>query len=624
MTIEDKPADAKAVGDIINPLGQSTVTMEFTTVPDAWVTSAGAIQTHSGWSRTDYIDLTDVIRFKTNINTNYASYFDKDKNPKAPISVRNGVYDDVPEGAAYAMVSQTTTAMGNLVITAIKIGTIEKIENDIEEIKESLDNISVITDTTLSESGKAADAKVVGDTFSESLIVKTVTGNPATFSDGVKDFKIKNLIAHINPIQTGDGDPAPTNVRPITGFTGVTVNVSDNDTSDYTSFIVDWSEVAGTVYGGYYDLISGTLTVTHVAVDMSTLSWSKPNNASYFQVVITTSKPGGNGKIANAYCDSYKIITSKGVMDASFVDGTIFNWNAGYFYLKNTEYSDVASLKVSLTGKYLIYELKTVQTYQLTPQQVLAAEGENNFWSNCNGDTDVSYSVNTELWVLGKLSEIEDEIHSIMPLFEKKITLIGDSITAQTGRARVTHGKWLSDWSGCVVQNLGISGTGFKRNTNYIYINRINQINSDVDIIGVAASFNDMIFDLGTATDATSDDTVCGYANDFFDALITAFPTKRIVCYSEGPWESYRPGIAKSDEYMSLMKTICENKGIVWDDGLYRGCALRPWLQANREVYYVGEYGDLEGVVDNVHPNSAGQKVIARFLEKLFKKVVDD
>ena len=50
----------------------------------------------------------------------------------------------------------------------------------------------------------------------------TATGNPVTFlTDLAKP--LKSLIANFLPIQSGTGDPSPTNIRPITGWTGVNV-----------------------------------------------------------------------------------------------------------------------------------------------------------------------------------------------------------------------------------------------------------------------------------------------------------------------------------------------------------------------------------------------------------------
>ena len=55
----------------------------------------------------------------------------------------------------------------------------------------------------------------------------TVTGNPATFSTNLiqplQAFEIPFL-----PVQSGSGDPSPSNVRPISGWAGLTINANNN------------------------------------------------------------------------------------------------------------------------------------------------------------------------------------------------------------------------------------------------------------------------------------------------------------------------------------------------------------------------------------------------------------
>jgi lysophospholipase L1-like esterase len=210
-------------------------------------------------------------------------------------------------------------------------------------------------------------------------------------------------------------------------------------------------------------------------------------------------------------------------------------------------------------------------------------------------------------------------------LSEKKISVIGDSITEKNFRAKTNWVLWLTDWCGATFQNLGRSGTGFRagKANNNNYYPRIASITATPDIIGVACSFNDISSDsvvIGTINDTTADDTVAGYANDFFDALITAFPTVPIICYVQNPWWSAHYGVARSDEWVSLLSEICAKRGIPFYSDLYKGGTLKPWLLASRQTYFTSDDtdGGSSGVVDDVHPNSEGHKVIARYLYPKF------
>ena len=51
-------------------------------------------------------------------------------------------------------------------------------------------------------------------------VYNTVSG-PIVSISNAKAGKAKSVIADINPVQSGTGDPSPSNVRPITGFTGL-------------------------------------------------------------------------------------------------------------------------------------------------------------------------------------------------------------------------------------------------------------------------------------------------------------------------------------------------------------------------------------------------------------------
>lgn len=52
--------------------------------------------------------------------------------------------------------------------------------------------------------------------------LKSASGAVASFSDGA-DLPLKSLLVDIEPVQSGTGDPSPTNIRPISGWSAVKV-----------------------------------------------------------------------------------------------------------------------------------------------------------------------------------------------------------------------------------------------------------------------------------------------------------------------------------------------------------------------------------------------------------------
>ena len=54
----------------------------------------------------------------------------------------------------------------------------------------------------------------------------------ASFTDGADDIPVKSLMVDITPVQSGSGDPSPSNVRPISGWTGANVAVTGKNLFD--------------------------------------------------------------------------------------------------------------------------------------------------------------------------------------------------------------------------------------------------------------------------------------------------------------------------------------------------------------------------------------------------------
>lgn len=75
----------------------------------------------------------------------------------------------------------------------------------------------------------------------------------ASFTDGADDIPVKSLTVDITPVQSGSGDPSPSNDRPISGWTGANVKVSD-----FNQFDGEWVEDTGyNVAKNYMPVIPG-------------------------------------------------------------------------------------------------------------------------------------------------------------------------------------------------------------------------------------------------------------------------------------------------------------------------------------------------------------------------------
>ena len=88
---------------------------------------------------------------------------------------------------------------------------------------------------------------------SSSLVNETVEENPQDYTGSVATFTTVNDVI---PVIVSVTEEIPYSAG---GYTGTTLSFSDDDLSSPTTYPVDWSGDAGTIYGGTYDWVSGKL-----------------------------------------------------------------------------------------------------------------------------------------------------------------------------------------------------------------------------------------------------------------------------------------------------------------------------------------------------------------------------
>ena len=85
------------------------------------------------------------------------------------------------------------------------------------------------------------------DYLDATAIIKTVRSTQmVTFNDGANNMPVKGCIVKLEPYQEGSDDPSPTNIRPISGWSGLTVNVAgknllNNTATTQTSNGITWT-----------------------------------------------------------------------------------------------------------------------------------------------------------------------------------------------------------------------------------------------------------------------------------------------------------------------------------------------------------------------------------------------
>ena len=169
---------------------------------------------------------------------------------------------------------------------------------------------------------------------------------------------------------------------------------------------VNWSDSVGTVYGGYVDLVKGEVVATFKKIvidgsfDAGIFPWSSDSTDINTGKIITNAlylkKNTGDNKhnrYAIFYCNKLKNISNynRNEVGCSMYDGSSYSVT---LTLPKEDVGDTQeTLKTYLSNNPIevIFELAEPIHYSLTPQQLLTFKGENNIWSDTNGQTEVKF-----------------------------------------------------------------------------------------------------------------------------------------------------------------------------------------------------------------------------------------
>lgn len=215
----------------------------------------------------------------------------------------------------------------------------------------------------------------------------TFSGNTSStlycfFYDSGKNFI--SWVANVSPVSAATpSNTAYIMLRADASATSLQLEFGSTATTyepyNATTLSIDWTDEAGTVYGGSLDVTTGLLTATKASVNLGTLTWNR--TTAYIAPVLYTVVAGKLKSNISMLCSVYKfsgIFGSAGGFAKSSENASIGCCHANeQIFVRDDSYTDTAAFKSAMSGVQLVYELATPQTYQLTPQQILTLKNNN-------------------------------------------------------------------------------------------------------------------------------------------------------------------------------------------------------------------------------------------------------
>lgn len=317
-------------------------------------------------------------------------------------------------------------------------------------------------ENTIASDGPVLDAAYYTDRNIEEAAYgayshQTATGKNLKVYDARENLPLLKLTEGIQLTQSGSGTPTPTNIRPITGVSALTLthyNAETEENPEVIEYTLPGS--AAPVYCGELDILTGILTITHKKVTYDgTESWTKVEG----QDVYYTSSPADSvadsqrGTNSTGWSSHYKVYSDiEGFRKIKY--GIAYNnrhltATAKRLYLMHRGISTKDDFLQYLADQYsggtpveLVYVLDTPLTYRLDSAQMKTLPGVNTFAGSAGAVTATYYAMpHNQPWVTPQLyGAVADGVNDDTAAFQAALSSGRDVYvpTAMNEKYRIT------------------------------------------------------------------------------------------------------------------------------------------------------------------------------------------
>lgn len=232
------------------------------------------------------------------------------------------------------------------------------------------------------------------------LIEQTATGNPVSFTTAVAKPLISCQVA-FSYVRDGSGEQSPENVRMLTGWNGLNIYHSGEDTSNPAVYPVTWSD-KGMLYGGTLDLVTGVLTANKGLYAFTGLenwrTYDSVSNSTFRYSVDMNSLGLGNKTMtsSNSICSHFAFTNSLTYVygRARMYSGLLQPYDPyGKYWGSLENFKNwLKEQKDNNTPVQVCFPIND-KTYEQSPQQFKTLRGVNTIWSDVNDNLTVTYLV---------------------------------------------------------------------------------------------------------------------------------------------------------------------------------------------------------------------------------------
>ena len=328
-------------------------------------------------------------------------------------SIEDGA-DDVPSRSLVVTIPPTLTGISEVVETQTGKNLFILPENSfsISDMNFSVENESLIISGQTAGGGISSKNQAYKDNFSFGLPAGTYYFTRGTWNKAVYLYDLSDDSTAL-VTNSGSFTLSKYTVIYIGFYIGANLTITDTTFDGYlvqgstaSSYSSQWSrkytaDLGRTINGGTADIVNGVGTETHKDIDLGSLNWQYDSaNTRFFTVDLTSViKRGTSGWITDLAVSSPYTVASGTANDKTVSEYA----TTGYVYIKDTDFTDPALFKTSLSGKYLAYPLATPESFTFDGQDIPTKDGYNAFWSD-QGNTALDYYGEPEPYTRGTAS----------------------------------------------------------------------------------------------------------------------------------------------------------------------------------------------------------------------------